>query len=131
MQNFTRNEWERYKTTLEARGKDAKLHSKRVEKTTSNSRFSSSPKSSIMSRPPSSKLSPASDMFIKYDSFMLVTSGVKHFFPLVSSVFFKKFYFTKKDHFSQIGNIFTASRFLFLSLISFNFILLISLPSLL
>ncbi len=31
--NYTRNEWRRCKTTLETSGEDAKLHSKRVEKT--------------------------------------------------------------------------------------------------
>ncbi len=30
--NYTRNEWRRYKTTLETSGEDIKLHSKRVEK---------------------------------------------------------------------------------------------------
>jgi hypothetical protein len=32
MGNYTRNEWRRFKTTLEASGEDVKLHSKRVEK---------------------------------------------------------------------------------------------------
>ncbi len=32
VKNYTRNEWGRYKITLETGGKDVKLHSKRVEK---------------------------------------------------------------------------------------------------
>ncbi len=32
MENYTRNEWRRLKTTLETSGEDVKLHSKRVEK---------------------------------------------------------------------------------------------------
>jgi hypothetical protein len=31
MENYTRNEWRRWKTTLESSGEDRKLHSKRVE----------------------------------------------------------------------------------------------------
>ncbi len=31
MENYTRNEWGRWTTTLEASGEDGKLHSKRVE----------------------------------------------------------------------------------------------------
>ncbi len=30
--NYTRNEWKRFKSTLETSGEDVKLHSKRVEK---------------------------------------------------------------------------------------------------
>jgi hypothetical protein len=32
MENYTRNEWRRWKTTLETSEEDGRLHSKRVEK---------------------------------------------------------------------------------------------------